>query len=211
MVIIPGVQHENELLECGYTHIAGVDEAGRGAWAGPLFAAAVLLPLTRPDLGALLDGVRDSKTLTPHRREVLYDTIVEVALAHGVGSASQQEIDQHGVVPATRRAMLRALAQLSIPPEVLLIDYVKLQESHLPQRNLMKGEDQSLSIAAASIIAKVSRDRFMIEQEKVHPDYGFARHKGYGTLQHRYALASLGVCPLHRRSFAPVRRRLEGV
>jgi ribonuclease HII len=209
MVIIPGVQHESELLEQGYAYIAGVDEAGRGAWAGPLFAAAVILPLDDPDLAQRLDGVRDSKTLTPHRRDVLYDTVIEVALAYGVGNASQVEIDRYGVVPATRRAMIRALAHLSIEPDALLIDYVKLPESDLPQRNLTRGEDQSLSIAAASILAKVSRDRLMIEQAESFPDYGFARHKGYGTLQHHYALAELGPCPLHRRSFAPIRRRLE--
>ncbi len=190
--------------------VAGLDEAGRGAWAGPVVAGAVILPLERPDLAAALDGVRDSKLLSPAQREALAPLVRETALAAAVGVASAQEVETLNVVGATRQAMMRALAALSVEPEALLIDgrTLRLRASKLPQQSLKDGERHSLSIAAASILAKVTRDRLMAELDTEHPGYGFAQHKGYGTPQHRQALAALGPCPIHRRTYAPVRQGL---
>lgn len=185
--------------------MAGLDEAGRGAWAGPVVAAAVVLPSTRSDLLQTLAGVRDSKTVSAARREALLDIICEIALAWGVGVTPPGEIDQVGIVPATRTAMIRALDSLSPPADYLLIDYLALPQVRLPQYSLPKGDARVLSIAAASIVAKVSRDRMMIELDAQIPGYGFARHKGYGTAAHRAALTELGPSEVHRLSFAPVR------
>lgn len=201
----PGLEQERGLLREGHRMIAGVDEAGRGAWAGPVYAAAVILPLGRPDLCEVLDGVADSKQLSPGRREALLPLIYEVALSVGVGSASAVEVDALGIVPATCLAMERAIDALSSPPEALLVDYLTLPQVELPQRSLPKADQHSLSVAAASIVAKVSRDRWMVELEARCPGYGFARHKGYGTTAHRSALARLGPSPFHRMSWAPLR------
>ncbi len=200
----PGLDEERSLLACGYRRIAGVDEAGRGAWAGPVYAAAVVLPLERPDLPEVLAGVRDSKQLSPRQRETLSGVIRGVALGVGVGWAEVEEIDDLGILPATRLAMARAVGQLSGPVDALLIDYVRLPEVPLPQRSLPRADARCLSVAAASIIAKVERDRRMAELDREYPGYGFARHKGYGTLQHRRALQQLGPSPLHRRTWRPV-------
>jgi len=184
--------------------VAGLDEAGRGAWAGPVVAAAVILPC---DAGvhAALKGVRDSKQVSPATREILAARIVEVALAVGVGRGEQQEIDALGIVPATRLAMQRALAALSVAAEALVIDALPLPAVNLPQDVFPYADARSLSVAAASIIAKVSRDRWMVDvAEADFPGYGFAQHKGYGTRQHRAALDLLGVCPIHRLTFRPV-------
>lgn len=205
----PTLDYETRLWTSGYRHIAGLDEAGRGAWAGPLVAAAVILPHDDPALARRLDGVRDSKTLSAGRREVLLEVIRECALALGVGVVSPAEVDALGVVPATRRAMSLALRALSPPPDYLLIDYLSLPDLSLPQEYLPKGDALVLSIAAASIVAKVSRDRMMVDLEDRFPGYGFARHKGYGTAQHRAALAALGPCAIHRCSFAPLRNCFE--
>jgi len=185
--------------------VAGLDEAGRGAWAGPVVAAAVVLPPLDPDLRRRLAGVRDSKLLSPARREALLTTICEYALAYGVGAAPPAEIDRLGIVPATRKAMAQALEGLPLPPDYLLIDYLPLPEVPLPQHSLPKGDVHVLSIAAASILAKVSRDRLMIQLEQQWPGYGFAQHKGYGTAQHQAALRALGPSQVHRLSFAPLR------
>lgn len=208
----PGLKHEREWQAQGLTPIAGLDEAGRGAWAGPVVAAAVILPLERGDLHSALRGVRDSKLCTPRQRERLYEVVMEVAAAVSVGQASVREIEAHGIVAATRLAMQRALQALKIRPQALLIDgaAMHLPAVPLPQRTLTKGEWCSLSIAAASIIAKVTRDRLLIEAGRAYPEYGFALHKGYGTALHRRTLEALGPCDLHRRNFAPVRDRLEG-
>jgi ribonuclease HII len=189
--------------------VAGLDEAGRGAWAGPVVAAAVVLPPHDPDLCRHLAGVRDSKLLSPARREALLTTICEYALAYGVGLVPPAEIDRLGIVPATQKAMAGALEALSLPPDYLLIDYLSLPEVALPQQCLPKGDVHVLSIAAASIVAKVSRDRLMIELEQRLPGYGFARHKGYGTAQHQAALRALGPSQAHRLSFAPLRELQE--
>lgn len=202
----PGLDYERTLQAQGLVPIAGLDEAGRGAWAGPVVAAAVILPLERSDLHVALRGVRDSKLCTPHQRERLYDVVMEVAVAVGVGEASAREIEAHGIVAATRLAMQRAVAALGVAPQALLIDghTMHLPAVPLPQQPLAKGEWRSMSIAAASIIAKVTRDRLLREAEQVYPEYGFALHKGYGTALHRQALERLGPCDLHRRNFAPV-------
>ncbi len=188
----------------GCKAIAGIDEAGRGALAGPVVAAAVILPSDRPDLAWILREVRDSKELTPRKREELFDLVLDVALAVGVGSASNVEIDEWGIVGATRAAMIRALGELDVTPDALLIDYLRLPDVKMPQLAVPKGDRMSVSIAAASIIAKVSRDRLMVKMDETFPGYGFASHKGYGTRRHKDALRRLGPCRIHRLSFRPV-------
>jgi ribonuclease HII len=204
----PGLRLEHRLQSLGYRLIAGIDEAGRGAWAGPVVAAAVILPLDCPGLVALLKGVNDSKKLTARQREKVGPNIEDLALATGVGEASAEAIDRLGIVPATRLAMQRAVAKLNPSPEALLIDAVDLTALvPLPQHALFYGDAVSLSIAAASILAKLSRDRQMTALEAHYPGYGFARHKGYGTAVHQAALARLGASDIHRHSFAPVKAR----
>jgi ribonuclease HII len=189
----------------GYRRVAGVDEAGRGAWAGPVVAAAVILPPDDPEIAERLEGVRDSKMLSAARRESLLPVIEEHAHAWAVGFIASREIDRAGIVPATRQAMSLAIQALSPAPDYLLLDHISLPDVSLPQYSLPKGDARVLSIAAASIIAKVCRDRMMIEIDEQYPGYGFARHKGYGTAAHRAGLADLGPCALHRLSFAPLR------
>jgi len=203
--MLPDLQEELDLYTAGHSHVAGLDEAGRGAWAGPVCAAAVVLPLHCSDLPNLLTGVRDSKQLSPARREALLPIVLEVAEAAGVGWATPAEVDEWGVVPATRQAMMRAVAQLSSRVDALLLDYVRLPDVDLPQRALPKADARCLSVAAASIVAKVTRDRLMVARDQDLPGYGFARHKGYGTRQHREALAQLGPSPIHRMSWRPIR------
>jgi ribonuclease HII len=208
----PTLKLERRFLAQGYRLIAGIDEAGRGAWAGPVVAAAVILPLDRPRLTAALKGVNDSKKLTARQREKLYGVICEVAVSVGVGGAGPGEIDADGIVPATRAAMQRAVAMLHPQPDALLIDALNLHAERLillPQHSLNYGDSLSLSIAAASIIAKVSRDRAMAALEARYPGYGFAKHKGYGTALHKVALERLGVSEAHRGSYGPIKRLLE--
>jgi len=202
--LVPDLSEEYSLEATGHARVAGLDEAGRGAWAGPVCAAAVVLPLARPDLPDLLAGVRDSKQLSHTQREELFPTIQRVAEAVGVGWASPAEVDEIGVAPATRRAMARAVAGLNGKVSALLIDYMRLPDLDLPQRALPKADVHCLSVAAASVVAKVERDRLMIALESKFPGYGFARHKGYGTRQHQEALARLGPSPIHRMSWRPV-------
>lgn len=201
----PDLTEESQLRACGYCRIAGLDEAGRGAWAGPVYAAAVVLPLERPDLPDILFGVRDSKQLSPAQREALYHRIREVAEGIGIGWAEPAEVDELGITQATRQAMARAVAQLGGRVDALLIDHLRLPEIPLPQRSLPKADARCLSVAAASIIAKVERDRRMVALDREYPGYGFATHKGYGTAQHRRALKQLGPSPIHRRSWGPIR------
>jgi ribonuclease HII len=195
---------ETELWRAGYRRLAGADEAGRGAWAGPVVAAAVILPADAHSLKPLLGAVHDSKKLTPRTRERLFGMIHAYAEAIGIGDASAEEIDSIGIAQANRLALARAIDHLSVRPDFVLLDFFTLPQLHLPQRGLAHGDALSLTIAAASIIAKVTRDRWMVDQDDSHPGYGFARHKGYGTAMHKAALARLGPCALHRRSFAPV-------
>jgi len=209
MVQQPDLREEMALYTEGYRHIAGLDEAGRGSWAGPVVAGAVILPVDQPDLSQELEGVRDSKQLTPRQRERLYGIIESAALAMGVSSVPPDKIDELGIVPTTRQAMGLAIAQLNPPPDFLLIDYLNLPGLSTPQKSITSGDALSLSIAAASIVAKVTRDRWMIQLDARYPGYGFARHKGYGTPQHRESLFRLGPSPIHRLSYAPMRLMLQ--
>jgi ribonuclease HII len=195
---------EFELWQFGYRAIAGVDEAGRGAWAGPVVAAAAILPTDSRALASLLGQVDDSKRLTPAARDRTFDLIQAQALAVGVGFGAVEEIEAGGILAATMAAMTRALASLTRQPDFVLLDYLTLRDLACPQRGLAHGDALSLSIAAASIVAKVSRDRWMAEHDALYPGYGFGRHKGYGTAEHRVSLDRLGPCPLHRRTFRPV-------
>jgi ribonuclease HII len=199
---------ERALWQAGIGVVAGLDEVGRGAWAGPLVAAAVVLPPGKRGLGKRLAGVRDSKQMTARQRACWARSIREVALAVGVGEATPDEVDGIGPLRATRLAMQRALDSLPLPPLILLVDFMRLPEVELPQVALPHGDALALSISAASVIAKDWRDREMRSLEGEYPGYGFARHKGYGTAQHGEALARLGPCPAHRASFAPVERIL---
>ena len=204
----PDLSEEYILQAAGYTGIAGLDEAGRGAWAGPVCGAAVILPLGREDLADAMDGVNDSKKLSPQRREDLLTIVLKIAKAVGVGWGEPGEIDEWGIITATRRAMGRAVAQLNGQVDALLVDHLRLPSLNFPQRSLPKADARCLSVAAASIVAKVERDRLMIALEEEFPGYGFARHKGYGTAQHREALAQLGPSPIHRMSWKPLREKL---
>lgn len=207
----PNVELENAIRrDTGARYVVGLDEAGRGALAGPVVAAAVILPLDAPATLHKLRDVNDSKRLTARRREQLYELIVTHALCWGVGRASAEEIDRLGIIPANARAMEQALAQLDPGGEFLLIDgRMRLRNVPLPQQSVVRGDSKSLSIAAASILAKVSRDRQMIALGERHPQYGFGRHKGYCTRQHVEALSRHGPCrAVHRFSFAPIRTPL---
>jgi len=201
---------EEELLAAqGYRLIAGVDEVGRGALAGPVVAAAVILPLDLDE--PWLAEVNDSKQLTPAKRELLFQHIHETAVAIGIGATPHDLVDKKGIVSATRLAMKEAVEQLSPPAESLLIDYMRLPEVSLPQKGITNGDSLCLSIACASIIAKVTRDRLMVLFDRAYPGYGLARHKGYGTSQHFACLSRLGPCPIHRQSFRPVREIVQGL
>lgn len=205
---MPTAEDEAALWARGFHHVAGLDEAGRGPWAGPVYAAAIILPHS-PLLRARLASVRDSKTLAPRQRVALYAHIKAVALAVGVGCASAEEIDQMGIVSATRTAMHRALASLPVQPDALVIDALALPESALPQDCFPYADARSLAVASAGIVAKVTRDKWMMEvADKQYPGYGFARHKGYGTRAHRENLDRLGVCALHRQTYRPIATRL---
>lgn len=205
-LVVPDFQLERALAaECGVGCVAGVDEAGRGALAGPVFAAAVALPLNDPMLVEALREVRDSKLLSTAVRERLLPLINQHAVATGIGQASAATIDRLGILPATRQAMGDAIRALSPSAAAVLIDGpIRLAAVALPQRAVIRGDQLSVSVAAASILAKVSRDRYMVALHERFPDYGFARHKGYGTAEHRRALAALGPCPEHRLTFAPL-------
>lgn len=196
----PDLSFEVALWSRGVRLVAGIDEAGRGSLAGPVAAGVVILP---PDAGLAqrLDGVRDSKEMTPAERERWAGRLAEIALGYAVGFASVAEIDQQGVVPATRLAACRALQALSICPQHLLLDYLELAEVPLPQTSLVKGDARSLSIAAASIFAKTRRDALMCDLDQQYPGYGLAAHKGYGTARHRQALGELGYSAIHRKTF----------
>ena len=191
-------EFENELYESGIKYIAGIDEVGRGPLVGPVVTAAVILPRDFYD-----ERINDSKKLTEKKRELLYDVIMENAISVGIGISSEDVIDEINILNATKRAMLEAVNNLSVKPEHLLIDAVKLN-TDIPQTSIIKGDAKSESIAAASIIAKVTRDRMMIELDKIHPEYDFKHNKGYGTKKHIEALYKYGPLKEHRKSFAPV-------
>ncbi len=201
----PGLEFERSFWEAGLLNVAGLDEAGRGAWAGPVAAAAVILPFDKPGLHKGLWGVRDSKQMTAGQRSHWAAVIQSVAVAFGVGLATREEIDSEGILCATRLAMERALDALTFKPDYLLLDALLLRSREIGQTALIKGDSISLSIASASILAKTARDQIMVEMEFSYPGYGFSRHKGYGTNAHRQALRENGVCEIHRRSYRPVK------
>ena len=187
----------------GFCLIAGVDEAGRGPLAGPVVAAAVILPER-----LRITGVDDSKKLSPETRERLFDVINAQALAVGVGMGSPELIDRINILQATRHAMLEAVLALSPQPDFVLIDGITPIDTTIPQKTVKKGDSLSLSVAAASIVAKVTRDRLMRELDAIHPGYGFACHKGYGSAAHLKAIRQLGPSPIHRKSFGGVREHV---
>ena len=207
---MPTLEIETAVLSStSYRHIAGLDEAGRGALAGPVVAAAVILPLDNPEALAALCEVNDSKQLSAAKREVLFERITQHALAYGVGLEPAEVIDAIGILPATKQAMCTAVSQLQPAADYLLIDgRIRLKSTPLPQQAIIRGDGLSLSIAAASILAKVTRDHLLITEDAMYPLYGFAQHKGYGTAQHLLALAKHGPSPFHRHSFAPIRQTL---
>jgi len=196
----PGLRLERDLWQQGIHYIGGMDEAGRGALAGPVAAAVVVLPPDPDSLGSLRH-VRDSKLLAPLERERAAEAVRACALAWALGLASASEIDAQGILPATRLAMTRAVGALPFLPEYFLLDYIYWPQLAAPHLSIPKGEWHSLSIAAASVIAKTERDRLLVELEARYPGYGFARHKGYGTAVHRQAIRRLGLSAEHRRSF----------
>lgn len=194
---------ELEARRCGYRRIAGLDEAGRGPLAGPVVASAVVLP-TR----CRIIGCDDSKLLSESERERVYHVIIKRAICIGIGSATEREIDRLNILEATRLAMRRALAGLSPQPDCLLIDAITLLGCAIPIRSIIKGDALCRSVAAASIVAKVTRDRLMAEYHRLYPQYNFLSHKGYGTEEHLQQLATHGPCPIHRRTFEPVAQTL---
>ena len=201
----PHLRLENRYWNSGYKLVAGIDEVGRGAWAGPVVAAAVVLPMIPRFLNRKLKDVRDSKCLSPNIRDKMSRLIFDVALFSGFGSSSPEEVDECGIVNATRIAMFRAVTALSSQPDQLLIDAVDLNnELDIPQKAMNFGDSISLSIAAASILAKVYRDRLMVALSSEYPGYGFERHKGYGTNMHYDMLTQLRATPVHRHTFKPI-------
>lgn len=190
-------EFETELYNNGINFIAGIDEVGRGPLVGPVVTAAVILPKDFYD-----ERINDSKKLTEKKRELLYDVIMENAISVGIGISSEDVVDEINILNATKRAMLEAVNNLSVKPEHLLIDAVKLN-TDIPQTSIIKGDAKSESIAAASIIAKVTRDRMMVELDKIHPEYDFKHNKGYGTKKHIEAIRKYGIIKEHRKTFAP--------
>lgn len=198
------VPEEEQCSAQGYRWMAGVDEAGRGPLAGPVVAAAVII-----NRGHEIPGVRDSKLLTPRQREQVYHLITARALTWGVGIVGPREIEKHNILQATIRAMQEAVLSLDPSPEFLLIDGINPLPLDIPQRTVKKGDARCLSIAAASVVAKVTRDRLMLEYHRVYPLYNFAGHKGYPTREHREAIRRYGCCEIHRRTFKGVKEHLE--
>ena len=187
---------ENEKKALGYTSVAGVDEAGRGPLAGPVYAAAVILP---PDL--YIPGINDSKKLSEKKREELFDIICEKAIAYYIAAVDEKVIDEINILNATHLAMNTALKHIAVQPDFALIDGNRANNTPVPYETVVKGDSKSISIASASILAKVSRDRFITEQDNLYPEYGFKKHKGYGTAEHIAALKEFGPCPIHRKTF----------
>jgi len=200
----PSFVEENRLISQGYKLIAGIDEAGRGALAGPVVAAAVILPQSADF--SWLQQVRDSKELSPSKRDFLFDLIQKEAVAIGTGIIASQIIDSIGILNATKVAMNEAVEQLNCAPDFLLIDALTITKLPTAQKGIIKGDKLCLSISCASIIAKVTRDRIMVEFNDIFPGYALCQHKGYGTRQHFTCLQQLGPSPIHRYSFAPVRK-----
>lgn len=195
-VKIDWFKYENEAKADGYNIVCGIDEAGRGPLAGPVCAAAVILPD-----GCIIEGVNDSKKLTEKKREQLFDVIKDTAVAYSIATADEKEIDEINILQATYLAMNRAFRGLSVRPDMALVDGNRDPSLGIPTRTIVKGDANSMSIAAASILAKVTRDRFMLEMDKKYPEYQFAKHKGYGTKLHYEMLDKYGASEIHRMSF----------
>jgi len=193
---MPDYEYEAKASSLGYVNICGVDEAGRGPLAGPVYAAAVILPQ-----GIVIEGLNDSKKLSEKKRELLYDKVIESAVAWSVGIATEQEIDEVNILQATYLAMRRAVEGLALKADYALIDGNRMPPLDVDGETVIKGDSLSMSIAAASIIAKVTRDRFMLELDKEYPEYLFAKHKGYGTALHYEMIEKHGISLVHRRSF----------
>ncbi len=190
-------QIEKEFFDKGLNYIAGVDEAGRGPLAGPVVVASVILPKA-----SMIEGVNDSKKVSENKRERLYDIIINEAISYGVGIIYQEEIDDINILQATKKGLTMAIKEMKIKPELIMVDALTgIDTLGIPYKSIIKGDAKCYSIAAASIIAKVTRDRIMREWDKVYPEYGFAKHKGYGTAKHIEAIKEFGPCPIHRRSF----------
>lgn len=194
---------EKDALEKGFSRIAGIDEAGRGPLAGPVVSAAVVLPASFP-----IPGLIDSKQLTPKKRAFLYEKIYEHALAVGIGIVDPLEIDRINILQASLLSMAMSVENLSPPPDCLLIDGTFRISSTIPQKPIPKGDARSVSIAAASVVAKETRDRLMERYDRIYPQFGFSRHKGYPTRAHKAAIQKFGCCPIHRRTFKGVKEHL---
>lgn len=190
------LEYENKALESGYEIICGVDEAGRGPLAGPVYAAAVILPK-----GHIVEGVNDSKKISEKKRDMLFDKIIDECICYSVGIATEKEIDEINILQATFLAMRRAVCGLEIKPDIALIDGNKKPGLDIAEQEIIKGDAKSANIAAASIIAKVSRDRYMLEMAGQYPEYQFEKHKGYGTKLHYEMIEKYGISPIHRRTF----------
>ena len=193
---MPGFEYEDRLYAAGYTAVCGCDEAGRGPLCGPVVAAAVILPR-----GIEIEGLNDSKKLTEKKREKLYDIIIEKAIAYGIAEASPEEIDEYNILNASMLAMRRAVEKLGVTADFALIDGNCSRGFEIPTETVVKGDSISASIAAASILAKVTRDRGCIELDRQYPEYGIAKHKGYPTKDHMDAVRKHGPAPIHRRTF----------
>lgn len=202
----PTFAEEKALKEQGYALVAGIDEVGRGCLAGPVAAAAVILPIALK--GQWLKQVRDSKLLSPEKRDYLAPIIEREAVAVGFAMVSAEEIDARGILHASKKAMRLAVESLSPQPDFLLIDAIRIPQLNIPQKGIIKGDRLCFSISCASIVAKVKRDSFMVEMDGLYPGYGLAENKGYATANHLAALERLGASPIHRRNFSPVRAQL---
>ena len=194
--LISMLAYERAAEKSGYARVAGLDEAGRGPLAGPVVSAAVILPADY-----FPEGLNDSKKLTPNTRERLFYKLAADAAAWGIGICGPEEIDEINILNATKLSMERALSALAPRPDYLLIDALALDGTGIPQQSIIKGDSLSLSIAAASVLAKVARDKMMLIYDGIYPGYGFAKHKGYGTAEHTANISRLGLCPIHRRTF----------
>ena len=199
------LSYEQELYNKGIRYIAGVDEVGRGPLVGPVVTAAVILPV-----GYFNGLINDSKKLSEKRRNELYEIIMRDALSVSIGMMDNKVIDDVNIYEATKLAMYQAINNLEIKPEYVLIDAMKLSDLEMPSESIIKGDSKSETIAAASIIAKVTRDRLMLQYDEQYPEYGFAQHKGYGTAEHIAALRKYGPCSIHRKSFEPVTSMIKG-
>ena len=190
-------QIEDSVYNEGFNYICGIDEAGRGPLAGPVVVASVIMPKD-----SMIEGVNDSKKISEAKREKIYDLIIERAISYGVGIISQEEIDEVNILNATKNGLTKSLEKLDSRPDIILVDALRdINTLGIPYRSVIKGDAKIYSIACASIIAKVTRDRIMKEWDKIYPQYGFASHKGYGTAKHIAAIKEYGLCPLHRHSF----------